>query len=152
MQNFINSVIYGITNGIRKYDSNPRITKERSRERSTTSTKGKDSAGTYERTCKESFGISWRSIEGFDSRGYLSTLRRIRFKSKQCESGSRNFTEKVWKEAKQVLGFIPLFFLYNPQVLYTFFYIDSLFMDELISINIIQLNHVYSMLHNPTNI
>lgn len=153
MQNFINSLIDSIPNGIRKSDGNSRSTKGSFARSPRTSTKGEESRRTNGILEKESFCSERRTFFSNFSRRIVSTLRRICLKGKQRKTDSRNYKEiQSWQKAKQVIGLIPFYLFFNPQLIYTLIYIDSLFMDELISINIIQLNHIYSMLHNPTNI
>lgn len=58
---------------------------------------------------------------------------------------------QAWSKTKSVILSIPFFFIYNPQVLFTLIYIDSMFTDELISFNMVQLNSIFSNIQTFIN-
>ena len=143
---FIYSITNNIINGIsrKSFSRTTRISIE-----------AKESSRAYDRIAEWSRYFQVRSIYRKYSRRSLQSMLPLCSKSKQCTLGSRNFKASKGKKAKErinsFLSPIIFFFIYNPQILFTLIYIDSMFTDELIAFNMIQLNSIFSNIQTFNN-
>lgn len=144
MKRFINLLFVNRYNGYNtRSQSNGRTTRE--------SIEDKACRGKNDRIEEYSWNIQARSKRSKWIRRSFQSMLSLCSKSKQCTGSSRNFYSKERAQAKEGLRHLLYFFIYNPQIIFTLIYIDSMFIDELININILQLNNIFSNIQTFIN-
>ena len=107
-------------------------------------TKGKTSNGTTSGTGKELGRIQERSKFSRWTNWSISGMLQVRSKSKQCARRPKaQASAKISSKIQEGLNRLLFFFLYNPQILFTLIYIDTMFSDELMNFNIVQLQYLF---------
>lgn len=129
IQTFINTVVHSLSNGKNKVI---RTTKRDSRTGGRTESKEKGIQAE----------VTVRAGTADNRRTRIRILARKR-SILQSERGTKN-TEKS-------INPLLSFFLYNPQILFVILYIDSMFADEMIAYNMIQLNVIWNDIQTIIN-